>query len=70
MAHSGFHSTPITEGRNESRKSVLSGKDEIRGLPKSEEYSARRGSRETASCESVLAGPECMKGVSPKSKRG
>lgn len=64
MARSEMNPSPVEGG-----KSVLSGKEEIRGLPKTgaERDLGRR--REAASCESVLAGPECMRGVPGKAKR-
>lgn len=65
MARSEFHAAPKSGGR----KSVLSGKDEIRGLPKSAQKSAPQRRRAAADCESVLSAPECIKGASGQKRR-
>lgn len=57
MSNAPIHPIPIEDGK----KSVLSGKDSIRGLPKSEMKGAK--GRSDDSCESVLSGPQCVGGV-------
>ena len=52
-----IHPVPIED----AKRSFLSGKDAIGGLPKSEAKNAK--SRKDESCESVLSGPQCVGGV-------
>lgn len=61
MSHVQTRTTPIRDGG----VSVLSGKDKIKGLPKSRTKSV---SSQSASCKSVLDGPECIQGQSGKKK--
>jgi hypothetical protein len=64
MARSEVHPIPIVEGG----KSVLSDKKSIKGLPKAKKSPSE--GRDPASCENVLAGPQCIKGIKePKQKR-
>lgn len=63
MANAPIHPVPIEGGK----KSVLSGKDPIRGLAKSEMKGAQ--SRSDFSCESVLSGQQCVGGVKPMGRK-
>jgi len=62
MARTESHPNPSAE----NRKSVLSDKDAVQGLPKSDKRSERH---EKESCESVLDGPECIDGSSGEKKK-
>lgn len=56
MSRGEIHKMPIEDGG----KSVLSGKDTIKGMPKT---SARRLPDNAKHCKSVLEGPECIEGL-------
>lgn len=64
MSKVPIHPVPIEDGK----RSVLSGKDAIRGFPKSESKSVK--SRSDDNCESVLSGPECVGGVREAGTKG
>lgn len=63
MPRTPIHEMPIKNGGT----SVLSGKDTIKGMPKSP--AARRKPSEPEHCDSVLDGPECIGGTDPKRDR-
>lgn len=51
--------------KDQGRKSVLSGKEAIKGVSK---LQPKRSHPESRACESVLAGPECIRGVAQQHK--
>jgi hypothetical protein len=64
MPHAPIRTKPIRDGG----VSVLSGKDEIRGLSRSP--TTRPSPTEPKSCKSVLEGPECIQGAAGQGLSG
>lgn len=62
MSRGEIHKMPIEDGR----KSVLSGKDTIMGMPKT---SAMRVPDNAKHCKSVLEGSECIDGLPGKRQK-
>jgi len=58
-----IHPVPIED----DHRSVLSGKDAIKGLPKSQSKGAK--SQSDQGCESVLSGPQCIKGTETRGRK-
>ena len=54
-----------TRPGGEQRHSVLEGRKYIQGVPGSKSEAAKIASRNPEECDSVLDGPECIKGVTP-----